>query len=93
MLTNALRALDKKFKVEGLSWKLCIQHIETLKSNFLTYNSSIISFFEYLTSVLRALVNKTLFILISFNRKDSLNNLNMFKHYFTRKKLEYVQIY
>ena len=36
MLTsaNALKALVKKLKVETLSWILCIQHIEKLKSNF-----------------------------------------------------------
>lgn len=35
MLTSAsdLKALVKKFKVETLSWILCFQHIEKLKSN------------------------------------------------------------
>jgi len=31
MLTNVLRTLQKKFKIEDLSWKLCIQNIKTLK--------------------------------------------------------------
>jgi hypothetical protein len=34
MLTSALRALYKKFKVEILFWDLCIEHIEASKSNF-----------------------------------------------------------
>jgi len=32
MLISVIRILDKMFKVEVLSCKLCIQHIETLKS-------------------------------------------------------------
>jgi len=35
MLTSALRALDKKYKLEIVSWNLCIQHIETSKNNFI----------------------------------------------------------
>jgi hypothetical protein len=45
MLTSALIALDKKFKVEGLYCKLYIQHIETLKSNF--FNIKFINYFLF----------------------------------------------
>ena len=38
MLKSALRVFVKKFKMETLSWKLCIQHIKTTKSNFIYLN-------------------------------------------------------
>jgi len=50
MLTGALKALDKKFKVEGLSWKLYIQHIETLKNNF--FYKKLINYFLFLLAFL-----------------------------------------
>ena len=34
MVISVARALDKKLKVATLTWKLCIQFIEKLKSNF-----------------------------------------------------------
>ena len=34
MLSSALRIFYKKFKMETLSWDLCIEHIEISKSNF-----------------------------------------------------------
>ena len=45
MLTIALGALVKKFKMEILSWEWCIQHIETLKSNFIHMN--IVNYFYF----------------------------------------------
>jgi len=58
---NANKALVKKTKEETLSWKWCIQCIETLKSNFF-YLKLIISIFVSLTSALRELVSKTLIL-------------------------------
>jgi len=60
MLTSALKALDKRFKMEILSWNLCIQHIKTSKSNiFYIKVYQLFLFIESLTRILRAFVSKT----------------------------------
>jgi hypothetical protein len=63
MLTSVLRALDKKLKVVILSWKLCIQLIEIVKSNFFYMKFHNYFLFNSLTIDLRTLVSKTLIII------------------------------
>jgi len=46
MLTSALRAFDKKFKIETLFCDFCIQYIETSKSNF--FYIKVINCFQFL---------------------------------------------
>jgi len=35
ILTSTLKTLNKRFKIETLSWNLCIEHIKKSKSNLL----------------------------------------------------------